>query len=88
MNMEEIREPTQNIIDNFKLILFKSYQNLTNNNIIIKLNINNISEITSKNIKIPKILKIKVLQAESHIFELISSKISVKILLKIGIRFF
>lgn len=87
INIEELREPTNNIIDNFKLLLLKNNKNLTNNNnLIIKLEANNISEITSQSIKIPKLLKTKILQSEFHLFDLVSSKIKIKILIKIGIR--
>lgn len=87
INMEEVKEPTSNIINNFKQLLFKNHKTLINNNLIIKLDFDNISEVTSQIIKIPKFLKIKILQSKLNIFNLISKKIKIKVLLKIGIRF-
>lgn len=85
--MEEIKEATSDIINNFKQLLFKSYKKLINNNSIIKIDLNNISEVTSQNIKIPKFLKTKIVQSKFHLFNVISKKIKIKVLLKIGIRF-
>nr|YP_009389127.1 RNA polymerase alpha subunit [Euglena archaeoplastidiata]AKR17900.1 RNA polymerase alpha subunit [Euglena archaeoplastidiata] len=87
INMEEIKEATSDIINNFKQLLFKSYKKLINNNSIIKIDLNNISEVTSQNIKIPKFLKTKIVQSKFHLFNVISKKIKIKVLLKIGIRF-
>lgn len=68
-------------------MLLKKNGVLKNENLVIKLDINEPSEINSKNIKIPKNLKLKILELNNHLLTLVSSKIKLKILITIQVRF-
>lgn len=87
MNMEEIKESTSEIFDNFKLLLLKEHNKLRTENLVIKLDVNKPSEISSSNIKVPKNLKLKIVGINNKLLTLISQKIKLKILITIQLGF-
>jgi len=85
--MEEIKESTSEIFDNFKLLLLKEHNKLRTENLVIKLDVNKPSEISSSNIKVPKNLKLKIVGINNKLLTLISQKIKLKILITIQLGF-
>lgn len=86
INIEEIKESTSEILDNFKFLSIKRTSRLKKENLVIMLNVDQFSEKNSSNIKIPKKLKLKILQINNHLLTLISPKVKLKILITIQVR--